>query len=356
MTSNEIITTLPTPQLSAIAYRKQLELNNNNNSNNLNNNNLNSSPTTPIINSTIKDNQSNSNNEINSSPIKLIIEVEKVIGILDKGKEKELEKELIIKESEDIIMNDDLIPVVVVAAPVVIEEESTNKITNGINHDNIDPTLLSEPIIITETQNKPESQPMISTSSVPLFAASNSDAEVESVIGDIEIGDIEVDEEEENDELSEIEESESEEAPPVASTSAAISPSTSKPKPRKSAPVAVASTSKSTPSKAAVKTGFTSIPLPHYTIKRVKNNSKDNPHILSVNPGVTDADSSRWPTQITKNAGAPSWYDCGPATFTRRDGWKQSLGRELAERLGENKGTGERFYFTFRRVDYQTNL
>lgn len=135
----------------------------------------------------------------------------------------------------------------------------------------------------------------------------------------------------------------SDEEVPLASTSAAYAN-------------AVASTSAAVPKSPKKKrqsfvrvpgtTNVATIPLPHYTIKRSSPNSKLDPNVLIIHPGVTDASRARWPTNTTpggKVNGALNWYEEQSEGDAKFDQWKEKLGKEVAELLKETQTTAGEF-------------
>ncbi|KAK4698129.1 translation initiation factor 3 subunit K, partial [Phenoliferia sp. Uapishka_3] len=83
-----------------------------------------------------------------------------------------------------------------------------------------------------------------------------------------------------------------------------------------------------------------SIPLPHYTVVRATGaNDKSNPHIIKINPGVTDGSPSRWPQGVVlnkghvENNGSINWYEAQPKDEGRHLSMRFAVGNELAERL-----------------------
>lgn len=126
--------------------------------------------------------------------------------------------------------------------------------------------------------------------------------------------------------------------------------SSSDERPHPSTSNAVASTSTAilrTPraAPASAPSGFAAIPAPHYTVTRSANNSKTHPHIITVHAGVTDNRAgAEYPTRTTrgeKYGGALNWYEEQVKGDKRYNNWMEGLGTDLAERLGENRATGE---------------
>ncbi|GAA6061293.1 hypothetical protein JCM10212_004699 [Sporobolomyces blumeae] len=80
-------------------------------------------------------------------------------------------------------------------------------------------------------------------------------------------------------------------------------------------------------------------PLPHYTVVRsTGTNSKQNPHVIRLVPGVTDGDDGRWPPDAerdpkNKRAGKTYYYECQPKEVGRHKAMLEKLGEEMAKRL-----------------------
>ncbi|KAL8280276.1 hypothetical protein RQP46_007390 [Phenoliferia psychrophenolica] len=82
------------------------------------------------------------------------------------------------------------------------------------------------------------------------------------------------------------------------------------------------------------------LPLPHYTVLRCKGaNSKANPHILRINPGVTDGGSERWPQgdvlkKGNRNGDAYNWYEEIPLDTGRNLSTRMNVAKAVAKELG----------------------
>lgn len=88
-------------------------------------------------------------------------------------------------------------------------------------------------------------------------------------------------------------------------------------------------------------------PKPHYTVVRSANNSRANPHVIRIHPGVTDADESRWPSAEERRPshkvdGRENWYECQPKDVGRHKSFREKLGDELSKLLNLRKSTSVR--------------
>ncbi|GAA5977784.1 hypothetical protein JCM11641_006071 [Rhodosporidiobolus odoratus] len=91
---------------------------------------------------------------------------------------------------------------------------------------------------------------------------------------------------------------------------------------------------------------YSPLPLPHYTITRAAHNSRDTPHVISLNPGVTDGSDQKWPSpeerksgHKDKTTGRLSWYDCVQRGVGRHKSMRESVGTQVADLLRELKPT-----------------
>ena len=79
-------------------------------------------------------------------------------------------------------------------------------------------------------------------------------------------------------------------------------------------------------------------PLPHYTVVRSSDNSKQSPHRIIINPGVSDAHPDRWPPEEEYSPsrrvdGKENWYERTPKDVGRHKAFRDKVGEELAKTL-----------------------
>jgi hypothetical protein len=79
-------------------------------------------------------------------------------------------------------------------------------------------------------------------------------------------------------------------------------------------------------------------PLPHYTVVRAAHNSKQSPHRIIINHGVSDAHPDRWPPEeeyspSRKFDGKENWYERTPKDTGRHKAFRDKVGDELAKTL-----------------------
>lgn len=91
-------------------------------------------------------------------------------------------------------------------------------------------------------------------------------------------------------------------------------------------------------SAASGSTTYLPPPLPHYTVVRSSHNSKQSPHRIIINQGVSDANPDRWPPEeeyspSRKLDGKENWYERTPKDTGRHKAFRDKVGEELAKTL-----------------------
>ncbi|GAA5824132.1 hypothetical protein JCM11251_001534 [Rhodosporidiobolus azoricus] len=88
-------------------------------------------------------------------------------------------------------------------------------------------------------------------------------------------------------------------------------------------------------------------PLPHYTVRRSNGtNSRSNPHLIVFNDDVSDGNSAAWPPPQERieghtRHGKPYYYECEGKNVGRHKSLRESVGKQLAEKLGLLQGSDE---------------
>ncbi|GAA5928865.1 uncharacterized protein JCM15063_003988 [Sporobolomyces koalae] len=97
------------------------------------------------------------------------------------------------------------------------------------------------------------------------------------------------------------------------------------------------------------------IPLPHYSVERVEQNSRKHRHVLKFHDDVTDATQNKWPLERefdpnNKENGKTYWYERPDPTEGRHRSTLEKIGDELAKKLGLHNKNGTEEYWVLHRL------